>query len=253
MSGAVHPAAPAEAALSAPTRRDGATRQHARIREVNVLSLLAIIVCTCAVTFLSTSTMLHVAFTCALFVLMAAMGFARAGAGFLLAFAVTHAWLALNVRFDIGFPSPMAFTFVLEMLPLLMPVYLLVQAPSGKLMASLRQLPIPSPVLLAVIVILRFMPTMLSELADVRDAMRTRGFLRSPAHVLAHPLATLEFGVVPMVFRSLTIAYELASSCIVRGIESPCAKQSYYAHGMRIGDGALMAGFAIASILIVVG
>ena len=44
MSGAVHPAAPAEAALSAPTRRDGATRQHARIREVNVLSLLAIIV-----------------------------------------------------------------------------------------------------------------------------------------------------------------------------------------------------------------
>ena len=220
MSGAVHPAAPAEAALSAPTRRDGATRQHARIREVNVLSLLAIIVCTCAVTFLSTSTMLHVAFTCALFVLMAAMGFARAGAGFLLAFAVTHAWLALNVRFDIGFPSPMAFTFVLEMLP---------------------------------IVILRFMPTMLSELADVRDAMRTRGFLRSPAHVLAHPLATLEFGVVPMVFRSLTIADELASSCIVRGIESPCAKQSYYAHGMRIGDGALMAGFAIASILIVVG
>ena len=53
MSGAVHPAAPAEAALSEPTRRDGATRQHARIREVNVLSLLAIIVCTCAVTFLS--------------------------------------------------------------------------------------------------------------------------------------------------------------------------------------------------------
>ena len=248
MSGAVHPAAPAEAALSAPTRRDGATRQHARIREVNVLSLLAIIVCTCAVTFLSTSTMLHVAFTCALFVLMAAMGFARAGAGFLLAFAVTHAWLALNVRFDIGFPSPMAFTFVLEMLPLLMPVYLLVQAPSGKLMASLRQLPIPSPVLLAVIVILRFMPTMLSELADVRDAMRTRGLSKR-----AHPLATLEFGVVPMVFRSLTIADELASSCIVRGIESPCAKQSYYAHGMRIGDGALMAGFAIASILIVVG
>ena len=73
MSGAVHPAAPAEAALSAPTRRDGATRQHARIREVNVLSLLAIIVCTCAVTFLSTSTMLHVAFTCALFVLMACL------------------------------------------------------------------------------------------------------------------------------------------------------------------------------------
>lgn len=250
----MHPAAPAEAALSAPTRRDGATRQHARIREVNVLSLLAIIVCTCAVTFLSTSTMLHVAFTCALFVLMAAMGFARAGAGFLLAFAVTHAWLALNVRFDIGFPSPMAFTFVLEMLPLLMPVYLLVQAPSGKLMASLRQLPIPSPVLLAVIVILRFMPTMLSELADVRDAMRTRGFLRSPAHVLAHPArnARVRRGAhgVPL---GLTIADELASSCIVRGIESPCAKQSYYAHGMRIGDGALMAGFAIASILIVVG
>ena len=85
---------------------------------------------------------------------------------------------------------------------------------------------------------------------------KDREHLMKPDALICHPGPInrgVEFCVVPMVFRSLTIADELASSCIVRGIESPCAKQSYYAHGMRIGDGALMAGFAIASILIVVG
>lgn len=57
-----------------------------------------------------------------------------------------------------------------------MPVYLAIQVPSGKLTAGLRQLPIPTKMMLTVIVILRFMPTILSEFSDVKDAMRTRGF-----------------------------------------------------------------------------
>lgn len=39
---------------------------------------------------------------------------------------------------------------------------------------------------------------------------------------------TLEYAIVPMVFRSLKIADELAASAIVRGIESPYKKESYY-------------------------
>ena len=61
----------------------------------------------------------------------------------------------------------MLFTFLIELIPVFMAVYLVSQAPSGKLTAALRQLPLPSSVRLTVIVILRFVPTVASEFSDV--------------------------------------------------------------------------------------
>ena len=98
---------------------------------------------------------------------------------------------------------PHAFYFLIELIPVFMAVYLVSQAPSGKLTAALRQLPLPSSVRLTVIVILRFVPTVASEFSDVLDAMKTRGLLLSPLQVVLHPLNTFEYVVVPMVFRSL--------------------------------------------------
>ena len=220
-----------------------------RIRKINVLVPLFITVCACAVSFLAKQAIYQMIFTCLLFILMASLGFMKAGLKFLLVYAICELWLRVNLHFGIGFPSPMMFTFIIEFIPIIMPVYLAVQVPSGKLTAGLRQLPIPTKMMLTVIVILRFMPTILSEFSDVKDAMRTRGFLRSPSRVLLHPLATMEYVAVPMIFRSLKIADELASSCMVRGIESPYKKQGYYVNKMRAGDVLLMAAFLTATIL----
>lgn len=227
-------------------------KKEKRIRSINVFALLLITICACAVAYLAGHMWFQIAFTCLLFVLMAALGFAKTGAGFLAVYAICHLWLQINIHFGIGFPSPMTFSFIIALIPIMMPFYLLVQAPSGKLTAGLRQLPLPSSVTLTIIVILRFMPTVMAEFSDVKDAMRTRGFLRSPAKVLLHPLSTMEYVIVPMVFRSLKIADELASSCIVRGIESPCRKQGYYVNRMRVSDVVLMAGALILTIVFAV-
>ena len=90
------------------------------------------------------------------------------------------------------------------------------------------QMPIPTRIMLVLIVMLRFAPTVLHEFGEVREAMKIRGFLKSVGNVLRHPMDTLEYAIVPMVFRSLKIADELAASAIVRGIESPYKKESYY-------------------------
>ena len=90
-------------------------------------------------------------------------------------------------------------------------------------------MPIPTRIMLVLIVMLRFAPTVLHEFGEVREAMKIRGFLKSVGNVLKHPMDTLEYAIVPMVFRSLKIADELAAaSAIVRGIESPYKKESYY-------------------------
>lgn len=230
----------------------GEKAKEKRIRRVNVLALLFITVCACAVSYLAGHMWFQIIFTCLLFGLMAVLGFAKTGLGFMAVYLICHLWLQINLNLGLRFPSPMTFSFIIELVPILMPVYLLVQAPSGKLTAGLRQLPLPTRVTLTVIVILRFMPSVMAEFADVKDAMRTRGFLRSPFQVLRHPLNTMEYVIVPMVFRSLIIADELASSCIVRGIENPCKKQGYYLNQMHPGDGVLMAGALIITVLFAV-
>ena len=71
--------------------------------------------------------------------------------------------------------------------------------------------------------------------------------------VLRHPLNTLEYAIVPMVFRSLKIADELSASAIVRGIESPCKKQSYYVSKIGFGDVLLIVfTMALAGICCIV-
>ena len=175
---------------------------------------------------------LHIACTAALFLVMTIFGYWGKGLKFLVAFLISYGWLTFNVRHGINIPSPMLFTFLIELIPVFMAVYLVSQA-----------LPLPSSVRLTVIVILRFVPTVASEFSDVLDAMKTRGLLLSPLQVVLHPLNTFEYVVVPMVFRSLKIADELAASSVVRGIESPYKKEGYYLNKMAVSDGVMIALF----------
>ena len=192
------------------------------IRSVNIFALLILTVCVCAVAFLCKNMWLHIAYTTALFLVMSVFGCLKTGLKFLAAFLISYGWLTFNVRYGINMPSPMLFTFLIELIPVFMAVYLLSQAPSGKLTTALRQLPLTSSVRLTVIVILRFVPTVASEFSDVLDAMKT---------------------IVPMVFRSLKIADELAASSVVRGIESPYKKKGYYLNKMAVSDGIMIVLF----------
>ena len=103
--------------------------------------------------------------------------------------------------------------------------------------------------MLVLVVMLRFAPTIILEFGEVREAMKIRGFLRSASTVLRYPLNTLEYAIVPMVFRSLKIADELSASAIVRGIESPYKKQSYYVSRISPLDAFLMLVSTAAGIV----
>lgn len=129
-----------------------------------------------------------------------------------------------------------------------MSLYLLILIPSGKLTAGLRKLPIPSQMRLVLVVMLRFAPTVLSEFSEVRNAMRVRGFLGSWTRILRHPMDTLEYAMVPMIFRSLKISDELSASAVVRGIEYPGKKESYYVSKMHGIDYLLSTGSLLSCL-----
>ena len=97
-----------------------------------------------------------------------------------------------EMKYKISVPSPLLLSMVYKLLLPAMPAYLLAKILSGKLTASLRRMPISTHIMLVLIVMLRFAPTVLHEFGEVREAMKIRGFLKSVGNVLRHPLDTLE-------------------------------------------------------------
>lgn len=86
----------------------------------------------------------------------------------------------------------------------------------------------PQSILLILVVIIRFVPTISGEIKTIKEAMKVRGFMGSKINVVLHPLRTMEYIVVPLIFRSIKVGDELAAAAIVRGIENPGKKKSYY-------------------------
>ena len=94
------------------------------IRRVNIFTLLILAVCVCAVAFLCKNMWLHIACTAALFLVMTIFGYWGKGLKFLVAFLISYGWLTFNVRHGINIPSPMLFTFLIELIPVFMAVLL---------------------------------------------------------------------------------------------------------------------------------
>lgn len=224
---------------------------HSGIRKVEQLdgrTVLLLAVCACFTSFLSNSMLGHGLYMIWLFLLLCYFELFTMGVEILGVYILSVVWLAINTKYHLSFPSPLLFHILYRLLMPAMIVCLVVHIPSGKLISSIRKLPIPENIMLILVVMLRFAPTVVYEFGEVKDAMKVRGFLRSIRTVLFHPLSTLEYAIVPMVFRSLKIADELASSAIVRGIESPYKKDSYYITRLTVKDVLLV----ISSIIIAV-
>lgn len=199
-----------------------------KIEQVDGRTILFLTIGSCLISFLTKSLLGHAVFTAWLFLLLCWFGLIKQGICFYSIYLIAILGLYAEMKYGIFFPSPLLLSMIYKLILPAMPAYLVFKIPSGKLTASLRKLPLPANTMLVLVVMLRFAPTVMLEFGEVREAMKIRGFLRSAGTVLRHPLSTLEYAIVPMVFRSLKIADELSASAIVRGIESSCKKQSYY-------------------------
>ena len=78
-------------------------------------------------------------------------------------YMVALVWLLIEMKYKISVPSPLLLSMVYKLLLPAMPAYLLAKIPSGKLTASLRRMPISTHIMLVLIVMLRFAPTVLHE------------------------------------------------------------------------------------------
>ncbi|RKT88961.1 energy-coupling factor transport system permease protein [Saccharopolyspora antimicrobica] len=123
-------------------------------------------------------------------------------------------------------------------------VHLARTIPPTRFTAALRAARIPSAFTVSGAVLLRFVPTIISEARAVHDAMRLRG-LGGGLAVLRHPVRSIEYFTVPLMASSLRAAEDLSASSLLRGLGSQPRPTSMHPPRFGLPD-------AVAAVVVVV-
>jgi len=86
--------------------------------------------------------------------------------------------------------------------------------------SAMQTMKFPNAVAIPFIVILRYMPTLREDYGYLKDSLKIRGIRTSGIQFFVHPIQSLEFMIVPILFRSVRVAEELSTSVLLRGIEN---------------------------------
>lgn len=99
----------------------------------------------------------------------------------------------------------------------------------SRFLHTLEKMGLPKGFTIPLGVSVRFVPSLTEEFRHIRNAMRFRGIDLSLGNVIRKPLATIEYILVPLLMRSLSISDELARTALTRGIDNPGPKSSLQA------------------------
>lgn len=225
------------------------SKSEKRLEDLGGIGCLLLTVLACLVSIFTKSYYMHALFVVWLSIVLTYFGFYKQSLLYLLVYAFVTIWLITVVPKGILIISPMLLGMIYKFIVPIMAAYLTFKIPSGKLIAIFQKISMPQKFILILLVIVRFIPTISGELKTIKEAMKVRGFTGNITKIVLHPLRTMEYIVVPLIFRSIKVADELASASIVRGIENPSKKESYYKTGLSKTDVAML---SISICLIVV-
>ena len=122
----------------------------------------------------------------------------------------------------------------------------LITTPPGMLSAFFSRVHMPTSVILGLLVLFRFFPTMRAELRSVGRSMKNRGLTRT-GQLLAHPVRSMEYVMTPFLLRTLQLADQLSVSAVARGAEHPGARGSYYEKKIKLREYIVAAAWTLAT------
>lgn len=113
--------------------------------------------------------------------------------------------------------------------------------------SAMQTMKFPNAVAIPFIVILRYMPTLREDYGYLKDSLKIRGIRTSGIEFFIHPIRSLEFMIVPILFRSIRVAEELSTSVLLRGIENYKNRTNIYLLKFTKID----AGYALFTVIAV--
>lgn len=113
--------------------------------------------------------------------------------------------------------------------------------------SAMQTMKFPNAVAIPFIVILRYMPTLREDYGYLKDSLKIRGIRTSGIEFFIHPIRSLEFMIVPILFRSIRVAEELSTSVLLRVIENYKNRTNIYPLKFTKID----AGYALFTVIAV--
>lgn len=137
---------------------------------------------------------------------------------------------------------------VQKFLPFLMAAMVIFNKVDTKsLVSSLNKMKLPKGIMLGFTVAVRFLPTIKKEMTIITTSMKMRGIEIGTKNIFFHPIQSLEYALVPVLFRATSLADDMTAAALVKGAESPKTAAELF----KIKFGIIDYVFALSSIFVV--
>ena len=138
---------------------------------------------------------------------------------------------------------------LMRMLPFMMMGTILIKTIQvSDLICAMNLMKIPRMIIIPFAVTLRFMPTIKKEIGYIKDAMA----LRNISLIGFHPIRSVEYLLVPLLFRTTKVADELSASAETRCIDLDVKKTSLTQLKMNILDYIYMTCAVLVTAFVVI-
>lgn len=106
-------------------------------------------------------------------------------------------------------------------IPILMSFHIVYKTTTiSQFMASFTKMKLPQTFIIPFAVMFRFMPTVKEEWDGIRHAMGFRGIGLRFKTAFFHPIQTVEYIIVPLLFSCVNVMDELVAASLARGLDS---------------------------------
>ncbi len=119
-------------------------------------------------------------------------------------------------------------TIFLYFFPMLVSLLIITQTTRvNQFLSAFQAMHIPTKIVIPIAVMFRFIPTVGEEWNGVRKAMAFRGMSLEPSAIIRHPVRTVEYILIPLLFSCISIMEELAAAALARGMDSSQQRTAY--------------------------
>ena len=119
---------------------------------------------------------------------------------------------------------------------LLLPCFMIgsniLQGSVHEFIVCLRKWYIPEGLLLAVAVMMRFLPTLKEDYKHIRNALKTRGIFLSAGDSILKPLSFFEYITIPLLMNATRTAQDLTVTSLTKSANSSMKKTSYIVYNL---------------------
>jgi len=139
---------------------------------------------------------------------------------FVLSLLIPH-FLSVNIGGVAAVLLRLLCFFVRMIIPVAMSFQLVFRTTTmSQFMSAFEKMHVPAVAAIPFAVMFRFIPTVQEEWHGIRQAMAFRGIKVGFTGIIRHPVKSVEYVVVPLIFSATSIMDELAAASLARGLDS---------------------------------